>query len=544
METQLDDTHPAPDVRAYVGIISRRKWWIIGVTLLVGLFAVANAVRHEPQYRAVAGVLVTATPQLSAPIGDQSLSVSAERRMRNEIALLNSRSLRDAVREEIGRHVSVTASNNGDNDVISLTTTSHDPEQAARDVNDFTRAYATIRQEQELAGAETTRDELQNERRRWQQQLRTLRAPIDLLNAAILEEDDPVELNRLTTQRDSERDRINDAEQSAQEHVARLENSLAEINGLIERGEGVISVITEAEVPGSPFAPQPKKDLLVGLAVGLLAGLALAFLREFVDDRIITEDELERMLPDLPLLAVVPKLAVAEPAGLLAGVGDEARGPTTEAYRSLAASVEFAALGKPITVIHVTSAVAAEGKSTTAANLAVAFAETGTRVAVIDADLRRPQLHRLFEVPEGPGLSGVLTRRATLDEGLQTVDGLPGLRLLAPGALPANPTKLLYAQRTEELFDELRAEFDVVIIDGPPLLPVADSLILAQFADLVLLVVRSNTSGRRVVTKACKALERVDAAAIAVVLNAVHRSGPDGYDYYYGHDDAEAPRAR
>jgi capsular exopolysaccharide synthesis family protein len=539
VEIQTIDTQPVPDVRAYAGMLNRRKWWIIATTLVVGVVAFANAARHEPHFRATAEVLVSTPLTVGTPVGDPSLSLSAERRIRNEMELLESRSLREAAWDRVGHHVSVVAHNPGDSDVISLTVTGTDAEAAARDVNAFTDAYAEVRTEQEAGDLQEARDERAAQRRQHIQQQRTLRAPLEDINRLIAQTDDLEELNRLTAARDAELERTADAEQQNRETIGRLETEIADIDSALQRGEGVITVITEATVPSDPYFPQPKKDLLVGLAVGLLAGLALAFVREFADDRIVTEDDLERTLPEVPLLAVIPELDVVGPVGPFMGQAEDDRAPTTEAYRSLAASVEFASLGKPITVIHVTSAVAAEGKSTTAANLAVAFAETGTRVAVIDADLRRPQLHKLFDVPAGPGLSAILTRRAAVDDALQPVEGLSGLRLLAPGSLPANPTKLLHAQRTEELFDELRAEFDVVIIDGPPLLPVADSLILTQFADLVLLVVRSNKSGRRVVAKARKALRRVDAGTTAAVLNRVHRSGPDGYDYYYGHYEME-----
>jgi capsular exopolysaccharide synthesis family protein len=204
-------------------------------------------------------------------------------------------------------------------------------------------------------------------------------------------------------------------------------------------------------------------------------------------------------------------------------------------------------LDKPLKVIHLTSPVAGEGKSTTAANLAAAFAETGARVAIVDADVRRPVLYQILGDTNDVGLSSVLLGQVTLVDALQDVPELPGVKLLSPGAVPPNPTKMLYARRTEEVFDELRADFDVVLVDGPPVLPVADALILTQYSDMTVVVVRAGSTRRRLLRRTRHALERVESASLAVVLNGVALSGVDGYGYYgqYQKDDeADGPPGR
>lgn len=534
MEVQSPQALPSFDLRHYVATLWRRKYWIIGSMVVCGGFAMGGALRAENRYSASAEILVSEPPGVDLTYVDQTLSDSAERRILNELALIESRDVRQAVAEAIGRPVSIDAANRGDSDVIVVTAAGADPEAVAADVNDYTDAYVEIRTQASRDELAAARVRVLDELRAVQGERRRLIAPLSAIDAQIVTLPPGPERDALVQQRLSITDRINASEGELTRRIGLFQDLLAEIEGVSELTTGGLDVITAAVVPSEPYYPQPKKDLLVGLSVGLLLGLAIAFVRDLIDDAIGDEDDLERALPADPVLGIIPNidgLADTRPA-ILADAAEG--GLAAEAYRTLAASVEFARLGKPVTVIHITSPVAGEGKSTTAANLAVAFAETGTRVVVIDADLRRPSLHALFGGDNARGLSAFLSRKVELDEALQDAPDVPNLKLLSPGPLPPNPTRLLYARRTEELFDQLRTQFDVVIIDSPPVLPVADTLILTQFADLVLLVVRSRRTGRRILRRARKSLGRVEVGTLATVLNGVDRTGPDGYDYHYG----------
>jgi receptor protein-tyrosine kinase len=326
--------------------------------------------------------------------------------------------------------------------------------------------------------------------------------------------------------------------------ITELAQTLDQIDGAMQLTAGGIRVITEAAPPPERYTPQPIKDALVGGAVGLLLGLFLAFCVEFAFDALGNQEEIEHLLPHDPFLGAIPLLdGFSESSRVDFGTGDS---PGAESYRALAASIEFAALEKPVSVIHITSPVQGEGKSSTAANLAAAFAESGASVAMVDADVRRPQLYGIFGADNRVGLSAVLLGRSTLEEAMQDVPGVPGARLLSPGELPQNPTKMLYARKTEEVFADLRTTFDVVLVDGPPILPVADALILAQYADLTIVVVRAGKTRRRALRRARHALARVDATTVAVVLNGAPLTGPDGYGYYgrYYHHEDEAPSDR
>ena len=528
MQIHNHDTQPTPDLRTYAGILWRRRWWIVVTTVVVGLAAVLNAVRHDERYEASAAFLLASPPEVGVQLGDAPLSDDAERQVGNEIERLNSNDLRGEIAEVLGRPTHVEARRSGVNDVIRLVTTGGDPEQVAADVNEFLDAYTVIRHREVTAEIVAARQEVARQREERRSQLQELQARLASLTARVESAPDAESRAAAQTELDAEERRVTPLEQEHLQAIDQLEQTRSQLDDARSSSTGGVLVIGRATVPDDPVFPQPKKDLLVGLVVGALLGLGLAFVREFADDRILTEDDVERALPDVPLVATLPELdETAVAVGTDASVG-------IEAFRALAASVEFSRNSKPVTVIHVTSALAGEGKSTTAANLAVAFAETGTRVAVVDSDLRRPSLPGLFGIEPGIGLAGVLAGTTTLDDALQPADGLDNLQLLPPGRLPSNPTRLLYARRTEELFDQLRAQFDVVVIDSPPILPVADSLVLTQFADLVLFVVRSGNTGRRVLRRARRNLARVEVGDVVSVLNRVQRRGPDGYDYYYG----------
>jgi len=539
---QVDHHPPGPptDLRRYFGVLWRRKWWILVPVVLLGTGAFLRADAQTAQYEARGEVLVTQMADTGVPFLDQSLSDEAERTIENEIELMDSRDVRERVAGIVGRGVSVTTSTSGNSDVIAVSSTNDDPQQAADDVNAFTRAYLEIRQANRLQDLRAVRQQVVADQGAVRQNLATLQAPIRRVEDLISITPDGPERDALFNERDSLRDANNYQRSNLNLQLSELNSTLDAIDGSIELTDGGITIITEAPVPSEPFTPQPKKDSLVAASLALVLGLALAFVAEFSFDRLTNQEDLEDALPEDRFLGAIPEIDEMEEASgsSLLGFGPE-QSIGAEAYRALAASIEFARLDKPVTVIHLTSPVSGEGKSTTVANLAAALAETGARVAMVDADVRRPALYRILGARHDVGLSSVLLGRVTLAEALQEVPELPGVRLLSPGELPPNPTKMLYARRTEEVFAELRAQFDVVLVDGPPVLPVADALILTQFSDMTILVVRSGVTRRRALRRARHALARVESASLALILNAAPLTGPDGYGYYgrYYHDE-------
>ncbi|MBS3938729.1 MAG: CpsD/CapB family tyrosine-protein kinase [Peptococcaceae bacterium] len=203
-----------------------------------------------------------------------------------------------------------------------------------------------------------------------------------------------------------------------------------------------------------------------------------------------------------------------------------------ESYRVLRTNLQFSSLDKSLQTIVLTSTAPAEGKSTTGANLSIAFAQTGSKVLLIDADLRRPSLHKVFKISNQIGLTNLLLQSVAADLALREV-GVPNLRVVTSGPIPPNPSEVLGSRRMHELLATLAKSFDYIILDTPPVLAVADSTILASMVDGVLLVVSVAEVSTDKAKKAKAQLEGVKANLLGVVLNGVEHAAEDDYYYYY-----------
>lgn len=213
----------------------------------------------------------------------------------------------------------------------------------------------------------------------------------------------------------------------------------------------------------------------------------------------------------------------------------------SEAFRVLRTNLQFMGLDKPLKSVLVTSATPGEGKTTTTANLAVAFAQTGARVCLVDCDMRKPQVAKTFGMDNWNGLTTALIGQGGVEAALQETQ-IPGLWVMPSGPIPPNPAELLGSARMARLLVELEERFDMVLIDTPPILAVTDAAVLAPKAGGVLLVVRAGKVARQQVSRAKEALVSVKAQILGVVLDAVSHEGHDGYYYYY-YQSAEGERS-
>jgi non-specific protein-tyrosine kinase len=234
------------------------------------------------------------------------------------------------------------------------------------------------------------------------------------------------------------------------------------------------------------------------------------------------------------VLSIVPTVESWRDRAITTLVSQSApKSPSAEAYRTLRTSVQFVGLEKPVRVVQITSPVAAEGKTTTLANLGVALARAGKRVVMVDWDLRRPRIESFFGVDNSVGFTNVMVGDVRLADALQRVPDESRLAVLPAGPTPPNPSELLTTKRATDILTALGEEADFVLVDCPPVLPVADSIIVAGIVDATILVVTANSTTKRQTARATELLRQVDASLIGTVLNGTSGDGEYGYGYGY-----------
>lgn len=288
-----------------------------------------------------------------------------------------------------------------------------------------------------------------------------------------------------------------------------------------------VEAISPAKVPTTPSSPNLRLDIALGLLVGLAAGVGLAVLRSVLDTRVHTVADVESTV-QAPILGGIPMDPESAERPLI--VQAAPRDPGAEAYRRLRTNVQFLNIDSGTPSFVLTSSAPAEGKSTTAANLALTLAETGLRVALVDADLRKPRLADNFNIEGGVGLSDVLAGRIPLSGAMQPW-GRSKLFLLPAGTLPPNPAELLGSRRMWQALEEMRRAFDVIIIDAPPLLAVTDAAVLARLTTGAVLVAASGSTRKPQLAAAAKAIEAADAKVRGVVITKLPTKGPDSAAY-------------
>ncbi len=329
----------------------------------------------------------------------------------------------------------------------------------------------------------------------------------------------------------------------AQSQIAALRSKLYDLQAnyaalLSNTGQGAanaLTIVEPAELPAAPIGTSRTRTLALVAAIGLILSAGTAYLLSYLDDTLKTPVDVKRTLGLTALGAVpeVPDSKAGQELLMLSGNHSAA----SEAYRVLRTNLQFASVEHPLHVLLVTSPAPSEGKSLTTANLAVALAQAGQRVVVVDADLHRPRLHRVFGLPNAAGLTSALLEEHPSPVGLLQPTGDPRLRLLTSGPIPPNPTELLSSARMRELLAALAGDADIVLVDSPPVLILADAAVLSAVADGVLLVVEAGRTRREAAEKAVETLRNVKARLVGVLINRAPTRGSGAYYYYYYYKD-------
>ncbi|MFZ0389465.1 MAG: polysaccharide biosynthesis tyrosine autokinase, partial [Calditrichia bacterium] len=388
-------------------------------------------------------------------------------------------------------------------------------------------------------------------------QIKALRAKIDALQKVVAEYErkltrlpnQALELARLTRQMEVDR------------NTYLLMTQKFEETRISEAGQKEnVRILDYAIMPMSPVKPKKKMNLMLGALIGLGLGVGLTFLLEYMDNSVKNPEELEKM--GFPILTSIPEISSDEVAKKVrSGNGNtdefqvaaqiatrlvthfDPKSPVSEAYRTLRTNIQFKNHGDRKMMILITSSAPKEGKSTTAANLAITMAQNGNRTVIVDTDLRRPVLHSIFNQKKEMGVTNYLVKKAGVDELIKPTF-IDNLSLITSGPLPPNPSELLSTEAMRELIEELRQRFDAIIFDSPPVIAVTDSAILSSMVDGVVLVVKAHHTHTEAIKRAKTLLENARANIFGCLLNGIKIQRAYGtyyyyyYQYYqyYGHD--------
>jgi tyrosine-protein kinase len=499
-----------PTLRTYLAVLRQQRWWVICVALL-GLGAgIAASVTQPKQYSASAQVLAQSTENFTTiGVAQQPITPTD---VQTELQLVTSAPVRRAVQRRLGSAPAVSTAQVAQTNVIEITATSTSPAWSARVANAYARAFVTYERTVSTDNLTAVENQLQSQITSISRQIRSLHAKSTLPQVSAL-------LNQ---------------EAVLKEQLAQMEVSAAVTTG-------GVALVTPAQPPLSPSSPGPLQDAALGLTAGLLAGLAIAFLRDNLNDALTSKEAVEH-LGGAPVLSLVPLVTSWKKRDRAVVVSvSEPTSPAAEAYRSLRTSLQFARQERELRTLLVTSPMAAEGKTSTLTNLGTVFAQAGERVVLVSCDLRRPRVGQFFGLAEEAGLTTVMLGQHTLEQVLQPIPSQRNLWALTAGTLPHNPAELLNGPSAQQIFAALRAKFDLVLVDSPPLLPVTDAAVLSKTADATLLVVAAGQTKRGDLRRAAEKLAQVNAPVIGIVLNQVTKQVGYGYGYGYGYGSGYKP---
>jgi capsular exopolysaccharide synthesis family protein len=288
----------------------------------------------------------------------------------------------------------------------------------------------------------------------------------------------------------------------------------------------MVEIVDRAVASVRPARPNKPLNIALGIIIGLVVGVGLAFFIEYLDTSVKTIDDVERSL-QCPVLGVIP-----QNVGLLMEEGAES--PHAEAYRVLRTNLLFSRKEEKLNTVAVVSAGAGEGKSTTVFNLAAVFAQSGQRTLMVDSDLRRPTLHKMLHLTNSRGLTNYLLKQNSLEEVIQTTS-LPTLDFLSSGKLPSSSLGILSSAQMRDLISELKQRYDFVFFDSPPIMGVSDASILASEVDMTLQVIQYRRYPQPMNIRAKQLVEKVGGNLVGIVLNNINMSQDESYYYYSGY---------
>ena len=521
----------------YVSILWRWSWLIVLCMTLAGAAAYFYSLQATPVYQASASLLINQA-RTGNSSADYNALLTGERLAQTYAELIRKRPVLEAVisnlqlpadADTLSKRVSIAPVRN--TQLLNLTVEDSDPQRAADIANAIVRVFSQQNQAQQTNRYSDTQQRLERELAKVQADIDSTQASLVTLKASSV------------AVTEAERNRLETLLAQYRSSYATLTKSLGDVQMAEAQSTDNLVVAEAARAEPDPVRPQPLRNTLLAAIVGALLAIGGTFLLEYLDDRVKTVEQASGNAGAMTL-GSIGKIAGSGPGTQLVTRSD-ANSPLSEAYRMLRVNLDFTAVDSPLQTVAITSANPGEGKSTTIANLAVALAESGKRVILVDTDLRRPTLHRIFELPNERGVTSALLNpeSSELHQHLAPTE-VPNLQLMPCGPIPPNPAELLSSRRMAALIGALKAECDIVLFDTPPLLVFADAALLARACDGVILTARAYTTRLGALRQASEQLTQAGARLLGVVLNGVAtpRGKQHSYYYYYGDERSRTRR--
>jgi succinoglycan biosynthesis transport protein ExoP len=502
----------------YLSLLWRRKWIILQAAIIVPVVAVVLALRQNPVYQASSQVLISRQDIGSELLGLQNANLYTDpvRFAETQAAIarapqLAARVLKATKIDETSGALlgssDVTPSPSAD--LLNFTVKSGNPDLAAKLATAYGREFTVYRRQLDTAAMQTALTQVQNRLG---------------------------ELRKAGGTSGSEYSRLLTSEQQLKLYV----NLQTSNTYLIREAQGAAQI-----------EPQPRHNGMLGLFGGIVLGVCLAFIAEALDKRVRSIEEIETALR-LPLLARIPEPSREHRRADEIVMLTQPSSPEAEAFRVLRTNLQFLNVDQQAKLIMITSSVAREGKSTTAASLAISVARAGAKVALVDLDLHNPAIGRFFDVPGRPGFTEAALDLASIDSVVRHVPiavgaanatqsgnghGYAKLDVISSGALPLNPGEFVESAAAERVLDKLRERYDFVFIDAPPLLPVSDAISLSAKIDGMIILARLKLVERANLRDVAQILHRCPAAKLGVVITGA----PAQTQYYYGSSSTPSP---
>lgn len=523
---------PELDLKVYARVLWHWSWLILLCIVIAAGGAYVASILSVPIYQASTTLLIDEARNPNASYQDL---LTSERIARTYAELMRRTTTMTKVAESFGIEVAVlnAAVTNinvtpiRDTQLIKIEIEGVSPELVAAVTDTLPQVFIT-----EINEVQTQR--FAESKTSLEQQLSTLSNEVELKQVAI----DQIGNSRTAEEEVRLGEHRNELTQYKNSY-ANVLRSYEELRLTEVQSVDSIVVVEKAQISGVPIRPRTLTNVLLAMIVGGMLALGIIFLVEYLDDRIKTPQDLYKVIntPILGTIAQIPNNSgrkkddeVLRQESLI--TASQPRHPITEAYRSLRTSLQFSSIDDNLNTLLVTSATPGEGKTTTAANLAVVLAQSGRSVILVDADIRKPQQHKIFNMPKSPGLTDAMVATNSPLAFFLRETAIPNLRIMTSGKEAPNPAELLGSKRMKQLIEALSTEAEVLLFDAPPLLAVTDAQILSSQVQGVLLVVNTEKTPRAVVARAAESLMRGNGRLLGAVLNRLARSAR-GYYYYY-----------